>query len=388
MAEAAALHLVVAHLGDELRRTAAPRARPLPSGSAPRSGGRSSPRAAARLRGDLVVVRAPQRPSRRSRARRRRRRGRAAASRASRGCCFQRTPTTTQSAVFSSLTLTTASRAPGSRRARAAWRPRRRARAPRSGRATRSRPGSVVAGESQKPVPRLAARRGAARAAAVDRLRPPRGARRRRRRSPGSRRTACGRGSRRDAAASASRRSRARRRGRSRSRRRAPSAAAADRRAAAAPGSSGAAVARCATRAQLAAVVLEHAAKAVPLRLVLPALADGQLADELGLHRRERDVGTAGREAAAMGCSTAREGGARERCDAEAVPRPTSGSTCGGETALGQCTRWSSSGLDAGRSAACRRPRRARPSLRRRWRRVRAAARRRRPSRCKASIAD
>ena len=41
---------------------------------------------------------------------------------------------------------------------------------------------------------------------------------------------------------------------------------------------------------ELAAVVLEHAAEAVPLRLVLPALAGGQLADELGLHRREGDV--------------------------------------------------------------------------------------------------
>ena len=41
---------------------------------------------------------------------------------------------------------------------------------------------------------------------------------------------------------------------------------------------------------ELAAVVLEHAAEPVPLRLVLPALAGGELADELRLHRREGDV--------------------------------------------------------------------------------------------------
>ena len=40
---------------------------------------------------------------------------------------------------------------------------------------------------------------------------------------------------------------------------------------------------------QLAADVLEHAAESVPLRLVGPAVAERQLADELGLHRRERD---------------------------------------------------------------------------------------------------
>ena len=43
---------------------------------------------------------------------------------------------------------------------------------------------------------------------------------------------------------------------------------------------------------ELVAVVLEHAAKAVPLRLVLPAVAVGQRADELRLHRREGDVRT------------------------------------------------------------------------------------------------
>src|SRR6185369_11916290 len=41
---------------------------------------------------------------------------------------------------------------------------------------------------------------------------------------------------------------------------------------------------------ELAAVVLEHAAEAVPLRLVLPAVAGRQLGDELGLHGREGDV--------------------------------------------------------------------------------------------------
>ena len=41
---------------------------------------------------------------------------------------------------------------------------------------------------------------------------------------------------------------------------------------------------------ELAAVVLEHAAEAVPLRLVPPAAAGRKLRDELRLHRRERDV--------------------------------------------------------------------------------------------------
>ena len=47
---------------------------------------------------------------------------------------------------------------------------------------------------------------------------------------------------------------------------------------------------------ELAAVVLEHAAEAVPLRLVLPAVALGELADELGLHRREGDVRAGARD--------------------------------------------------------------------------------------------
>ena len=46
-----------------------------------------------------------------------------------------------------------------------------------------------------------------------------------------------------------------------------------------------------APKRELAAVVLEHAAKAVPLRLVLP-VAGRQLLDELGLHRRKRNVGS------------------------------------------------------------------------------------------------
>ena len=41
---------------------------------------------------------------------------------------------------------------------------------------------------------------------------------------------------------------------------------------------------------ELAAVILEDPAEAVPLGLVLPAVALGELGDGLGLHRRERDV--------------------------------------------------------------------------------------------------
>ena len=40
---------------------------------------------------------------------------------------------------------------------------------------------------------------------------------------------------------------------------------------------------------KVAGRVLEQPAEAVPLRLVLPLVALGELADELGLHRRERD---------------------------------------------------------------------------------------------------
>src|SRR6185437_8003223 len=42
---------------------------------------------------------------------------------------------------------------------------------------------------------------------------------------------------------------------------------------------------------ELAAVVLEDAAEAVPLRLVAPLALPRQLGDELRLHRWERDVG-------------------------------------------------------------------------------------------------
>src|SRR5439155_19702885 len=43
---------------------------------------------------------------------------------------------------------------------------------------------------------------------------------------------------------------------------------------------------------QLPVVVFEHAAEAVPLRLVAPAALLRQLRDELGLHRREGNVAT------------------------------------------------------------------------------------------------
>ena len=43
---------------------------------------------------------------------------------------------------------------------------------------------------------------------------------------------------------------------------------------------------------QLAAVVLQHAAEAVPFRLVPPAALLRQVGDELGLHRRERNAGS------------------------------------------------------------------------------------------------
>jgi hypothetical protein len=41
---------------------------------------------------------------------------------------------------------------------------------------------------------------------------------------------------------------------------------------------------------KLAAVVLEHTAETVPLRLVLPAVGGGQVSDELRLHGREGHV--------------------------------------------------------------------------------------------------
>src|SRR2546425_8748528 len=47
-----------------------------------------------------------------------------------------------------------------------------------------------------------------------------------------------------------------------------------------------------APESELAAVVLQNAAEAIPLRLVLPAVSCGQLFDELRLHRRGPDVGS------------------------------------------------------------------------------------------------
>ena len=115
VAEAVALHLVVAHLDDELRPQ--PRLLELaasPTGSAPRSAGRAPRRAAAARAPRRRRASSPRRrTSRRSRTRRPRGRGRAAASRSPSGRLFQRTPMTAQSAVRCSLILTTASREPG-----------------------------------------------------------------------------------------------------------------------------------------------------------------------------------------------------------------------------------------------------------------------------------
>ena len=153
------------------------------------------------------------RTSRRSRARRRRGRGRAAASRSPPASPFQRTPTTTQSAVLCSFTLTTPSREPG-----------------RYGDAETLRDDAVEAErlEAVEPAARLVelarARRepealdrvlelraGAPRAAASTPARRPRAAGRRRRTRPGSPPTAAGSATRPGGGASASRRSRARR---------------------------------------------------------------------------------------------------------------------------------------------------------------------------------
>ena len=180
------------------------------------------------------------------------------------------------------------------RRRRAASRPRRRARATRSASSQpRASSRSRVAGESRKPL----ARRSSSRAPLLerplpDRLALPERARRRRRYSAGiSRRELAGSATRPDGAASASRRSRARRRARSRSRRRAPSAAAAARRAGAARGSSAAAAARCATRARARRPRFSSTPRNPShFGSYCPAVALRQLADELGLHRRERHV--------------------------------------------------------------------------------------------------
>ena len=78
---------------------------------------------------------------------------RGARLRARSGRSFHRTPTTTQSAVFSGFTFTTASRVPGRYGRSFASRSRRRARAPRRRRASAPRPRrSFVVGESVKAV--------------------------------------------------------------------------------------------------------------------------------------------------------------------------------------------------------------------------------------------
>ena len=116
VAEAVSLHLVVPHLDDELRpHGLLLEAAPAPAvrlGEAPV--GRLARAAAPPARRSSHA--GPQRPppSRRSRSPRRRRRGRGAASRCGRGFDFQRSPTTTQSAVRSGFTFTTAPRPPGS----------------------------------------------------------------------------------------------------------------------------------------------------------------------------------------------------------------------------------------------------------------------------------
>ncbi len=217
---------------------------------------------------------------------------------------FQRTPTTTQSAVFSGFTLTTAPRPPGFVRPVEPLRDHAvEADRLEVGRASRARRcDRVVAGESGMPVDAASSERcrRSSSGALPTRVALPERAGRRRRRSPGSRPRAGGCGSRRDGAASASRRSRARRRGRSRSRRRAPSAAGARRRAGAARGSSAAAGARCATRGAARPTAFSSTPRK-PSHFgsyCQPSLV-GELAHELRLHGRERDerveVGRAGR---------------------------------------------------------------------------------------------
>ena len=121
VAEAVALHLVVAHLDDELRPHRGS-SRALPRAPAALAAGDAPVAQVLRLeqlrqlRLELVAVTAAgdRSSARRSRARRRRRRGRAAASRSAVAPCrFQRTPTITQSAVLYAFTLTTPSREPG-----------------------------------------------------------------------------------------------------------------------------------------------------------------------------------------------------------------------------------------------------------------------------------
>ena len=202
---------------------------------------------------------------------------------------FQRTPTTTQSAVFSGLTFTTALRSParyGSSRRLAITpsRPIASNAESHSSAASRSRVAGERTNRANRPRGSSAARR-AARTSAPAR---PRRARRMPRRSTGSPPPASARGSRPGGGESASRRSRGRRRGRSRSRRRGKTAAEAAPRAAGARE-----VAKQRPRVsrpepELARGVLEEAAEAVPLGLTPPL---GKVSHELGLHRRERDGG-------------------------------------------------------------------------------------------------
>ena len=275
------LELVEAHLDDELRlERASPRARRCPSGSARRSAGRSSrrPAAAPSPRSRPGSSRRP-RPSRRSRPRRPRveaeqqRRDRLAAALlpAHAGDDAVRRPVR--------LDLDDAVARPGQVREPELLGDH----AVEACGLQRLQPLAslldVVGDRRQRNCRRRSsrARRGASRSGARAPACPSTAAGRTRRTSPVFRPRACGRGSRPDAGASASRRSRARRLAGSRSRRRAPSAAASARRAAAAPGSSAAAAARCATRERARRRRLEHAAEAVPLRLVAPAAAGRKL---------------------------------------------------------------------------------------------------------------
>ena len=115
VAEAVRLHLVVAHLDDELgadRRLLELAATPavwLREAAVGRIPEQRDERASRSRRAS--PARPP--PSRRSRSRRRRRRGRAASSRSDPDATSSGAPTTTQSAVFSGFTLTTPSREPG-----------------------------------------------------------------------------------------------------------------------------------------------------------------------------------------------------------------------------------------------------------------------------------
>ena len=69
-----------------------------------------------------------------------------------------------------------------------------------------------------------------------------------------------------------------------------------------------------APEAQLAVEVLEHAAKPVPLGLVLPALTGRELADELGLHRREGQI--CGRHRAIVRAARRSDGDSHGGCKA------------------------------------------------------------------------